>query len=206
MDEAKVWGHVTSQRLALLHQLRDLSDDEWGRPSLCDGWTVKDVAAHVTASPQVRARDFPAMMARGGLSYNRMVLRDGQRRGRAPVAQLLADHERLAGVHRAPPLLSPLEPLLDILVHTQDILRPLGRTHTAPTEAVVLATDRARRMAVFLGSRKLVRGVRMVATDADWDRGAGPTVEGPMQELLMLCAGRTAHARDLRGDGLELVG
>ena len=45
----------------------------------------------------------------------------------------------------------------------------------------------------------------MVATDVDWARGEGPTIEGPMQELLMLCAGRGRVATDLSGDGLELV-
>jgi hypothetical protein len=43
----------------------------------------------------------------------------------------------------------------------------------------------------------------MVATDADWDRGRGPVVEGPVQELLMLCCGRAAELPRLTGDGLE---
>ena len=43
-----------------------------------------------------------------------------------------------------------------------------------------------------MGTRRVVKSVRMVATDVDWARGQGPVVEGPMQELLMLCAGREA--------------
>lgn len=205
MDEDLIWRHVTSERLALLEILRDLAEHEWTRPSLCAGWTVKDVAGHVTASPQVRLTDFPVLLARGGFSYNRMILRDGQRRGRAPVEQILADHARLAGVHRAPPLLTPLEPLTDILVHTQDIVRALDREYVPPVDAVLLAVDRVRTMALFLGSRRIIRSVRMVATDADWVRGDGPTIEAPMRELLMVCAGRAPDLALVRGEGRELV-
>lgn len=205
MDAARIWSHVTAERLALLAILRDLAEDEWTRPSLCAGWRVQDVAGHVTASPQVRISDFPAMLVRGGFSYNKMILRDGQRRGQAPVEQILADHERLAGVHRAPPMLTPLEPLLDILVHTQDIVRPLGREYVAPTDALLLAADRARQMALFVGSRGIIRSVRMVATDADWVRGKGPTLEAPMRELVMVCAGRAPDMTLVSGEGMELL-
>lgn len=205
MDADTVWRHVRAEREALVGTLRELSEDEWARPSLCAGWTVRDVAAHITASPQVRVVDFPAMLVRGGFSYNRMILRDGQRRGRAPIEQILADHERLAGVRRHPPMLTPLEPLTDILVHTQDILRPLGREYAAPVDTILLAADRVRRMALFLGSRRIIGSVRMVATDADWVRGDGPTIEAPMQELLMVCAGRMPDLALVSGDGLEML-
>lgn len=205
MDADRVWQHVRAEREALVGTLRELSADEWAHPSLCAGWTVREVAAHITASPQVRLIDFPVMLARGGFSYNRMILRDGQLRGRAPIEQIIADHERLAGVRRHPPMLTPLEPLTDILVHTQDILRPLGREYAAPVEAILPTADRARRMALFLGSRRIIRSVRMVATDADWVRGDGPTIEAPMQELLMVCAGRAPDMASVSGDGLELL-
>jgi hypothetical protein len=45
----------------------------------------------------------------------------------------------------------------------------------------------------------------MVATDIDWARGRGPTLSGPMQELLMVCAGRSRVAVDLEGDGVALT-
>ena len=72
-----------------------------------------------------------------------------------------------------------------------------------PVEAAAVAADRARALSLLLGSRKTVRSVRMVATDLDWDRGKGPVVEGPMQELLMLCAGRQARVEPARVGGLS---
>jgi uncharacterized protein (TIGR03083 family) len=99
----------------------------------------------------------------------------------------------------------PLEPLIDVLVHTQDVVRPLGRRHDVPPAAAAAAADRARSATAsrVLGSHHLVRSVRMVATDADWDRGRGPVVEGPMLELLMLCAGRQPDHAELKGEGWD---
>lgn len=205
MDADTVWRHVRAEREALVGTLRELSAEEWEHPSLCAGWRVRDVAGHLTAVSLMRPVDLPVMLARGGFSYNGMIYRDGLRRGRAPVEQILADHERVTDVRRAPPMLTPLEPLTDTLVHTQDILRPLGREYVAPTETILLAADRVRRLALFLGSRRIIRSVRMVATDADWVRGEGPTLEAPMQELLMVCAGRMPDMTLVSGDGLEML-
>jgi hypothetical protein len=36
-------------------------------------------------------------------------------------------------------------------------------------------------------------------------RGSGPTITGPMQELLMVCMGRARVATEISGDGLELL-
>ena len=83
--------------------------------------------------------------------------------------------------------------------------RPLGRQRAMDPEAAAVAGDRVRRLAFLMGSGKLVRGVRMVATDVDWDRGKGPTVTGPMQELLMLASGRAPDLSLLSGDGLAAV-
>jgi uncharacterized protein (TIGR03083 family) len=35
------------QQAAFVDLLRGLGDDEWARPTVCPGWTVKDIAAHV---------------------------------------------------------------------------------------------------------------------------------------------------------------
>jgi uncharacterized protein (TIGR03083 family) len=202
MDQDTVWRHIHQQRRALAVVLESLAEDEWTHDSLCAGWTVRDVAAHIISSPQIRVRELPAILARGGFGYNQMIFRDVKRRGQAPVAEILADFRRYDGSRHKPPCTTHIEPLIDILVHSQDILRPLGRTHDLPRDAAVVAADRSRRLAPLLGAGKLVRSVRMVATDIDWDRGRGPTIEGPIQELLMLCCGRVGDPALLAGEGL----
>lgn len=164
---------------------------------------MKDVAAHVISSPQLTwretARVAPQMIRYG---YNGAILRDGLRRGSVPTAQLLADYARWASVRRGPVTVTDVEPLIDILVHTQDILRPLGRGRPMPVAAVPVAARRARLLARLLGAGP-VRRLRLVATDVDWALGPenGPLVEGPAEELLMLLCGRPAEVSPNRVAG-----
>lgn len=205
MDRETVWDHVVAERLALADQLRELRADEWDHPSLCDGWRVRDVAAHVIAGPQLTWG--PSLRAIGGVwrGYNAMILRDGQRRGSEPVAAILAQYDEFARLRRGPATVTHVEPLVDILVHSQDILRPLGRLHDMPPDAAAVAADRCRLLAPLMGSRRVVRSVRMRATDADWERGKGSLVEGPMAELLMLCGGRRPDPDLVAGDGVAVL-
>lgn len=205
MDREQLWDTIVGERQALAAELTTFTEQEWATPSLCAGWTVKDVAAHVISSPQITWREtakvLPGMLRHG---YNGAILRDGLRRGAAPTEQLLADFERWAPVRRGPVTVTDVEPLLDVLVHTQDILRPVGRHHAMPVEAVPSAGRRARLLAPMLGGGS-VRRLRLVATDTDWTIGpaGGPRVEGPAEELLLLLCGRPVDRARLHGAGMH---
>lgn len=208
MDRDVLWGHIHAERRALAHTLRELPVEEWEHASLCEGWTVKDVAAHVISNPQIGWSAMPGMMARNfGRSYNTMIFREVKRLGanQSP-EQVLTDFETYADSRSHVPVTTTVEPLIDALVHHQDVVRPLNRTHRMDPAAAAVAADRVRRLAFLMGSRRVVNAVRMEATDIDWVHGHGPTLRGPMQELLMVCAGRGRAATDLTGDGLELIG
>ena len=206
MERDELWRHIHTERAALAGALSVLDTADWDHESLCPGWTVKDVAAHVISNPQIRMRDVAAMAGRNlGRSYNAMIFRETKRLGRqSSPAGILADFERYAGSTRHVPVTTTVEPLLDVIVHSQDILRPLGIRHAAPPEAAAVAADRARLHAAYMGWRA-ARRFRLVATDVDWARGKGPTVEAPMQELLMICTGRAPDLAEVTGDGLELL-
>jgi uncharacterized protein (TIGR03083 family) len=205
MDREAVWDVVVDERLALLDHLRELTPEEWDHPSLCAGWRVRDVAAHVISAPQLGWRATARTMTGVWRGYNGMIFHDGVRRGSVPVAEILAQYDAHARLRRGPATVTHIEPLIDILVHTQDILRPLGRSHVPPADAAAVAADRSRLLAPLVGSMRLVRHTTMRATDTDWERGRGPLVEGPVLELLMLCAGREGERAVLSGEGLDSV-
>lgn len=207
MDKATIWQHIHEERRSLAATLAGLDDEQWEQPSLCEGWTVKEVAAHVIAHPQIGWAQMPGMVARNlGHGYNAMIFREVKRLGeRSTRESILADFETYDSSTRKVPTTTPVEPLIDALVHHQDILRPLGLRHEMAPEAAAVAADRSRTLAFLSGSRAVVKGTRMVATDIDWSRGRGPTLTGPVQELLMVCMGRGRVAEGLSGEGTELL-
>ncbi|MBD3944173.1 maleylpyruvate isomerase family mycothiol-dependent enzyme [Nocardioides ganghwensis] len=207
MDKATIWQHIHEERRSLAATLAGLDDEQWEQPSLCEGWTVKEVAAHVIAHPQIGWAQMPGMVARNlGHGYNAMIFREVKRLGeRSTRESILADFQTYDSSTRKVPTTTPVEPLIDALVHHQDILRPLGLRHEMAPEAAAVAADRSRTLAFLSGSRAVVKGTRMVATDIDWSRGRGPTLTGPVQELLMVCMGRGRVAEGLSGEGTELL-
>ena len=194
MDRDTLWGHIHHERTALARTLRTLTADQWEHDSLCEGWTVKDVAAHVISTPQLGFTGTMGVFLRNlGRGYNTMVYRETKRvSARKTTDEVVHDFETYATSRKKVATTTTVEPLIDALVHHQDIVRPLGLRHDMDPEAAAVAADRVRLLSPLMGTRRLVRTVRMVATDIDWDRGKGRVVEGPMQELLMLCAGRPA--------------
>ena len=48
MNRDQIWQAIDAQRTSLADLLEQLADEEWLQPSLCAGWTVRDVAAHLT--------------------------------------------------------------------------------------------------------------------------------------------------------------
>jgi uncharacterized protein (TIGR03083 family) len=207
MDEDAVWAVIDDQRLDLADLLDDLTDAERETPSLCTGWRVQDVAAHLALSHVGPARAAAELLRARG-SFPRMIHDSAVRHAVVPPAQVAAEIRAMAGSRRTAPGISHLEPLLDVLVHGQDIAVPLGRARPMPVEAAATAATRVWTMpwpmsAIFSARRRL-RGLRLVATDVHWTAGEGPAVEAPIAALLLLLTGRTATALDrLAGPGVE---
>jgi uncharacterized protein (TIGR03083 family) len=198
MDSDTIWRHIDTQRTMLAEVLETLPDEAWRTPSLCAAWTVRDVAAHLALS-HASLRELLNAAARSGFRYNAAV-RDAALRSPLSHEQILDRLRSFVGSRRTVPFVTEKEPLLDILVHTQDICLPLDVDHPMPTDAAVVALERvlwwSRRFP--LGPR--LRDVHLVATDVAWETGAGRRVEGPAQWLLLAAAGRTVAHDHLTGD------
>ena len=205
MDRDTLWRHIHAERATLAETLRTLTPEQWGHDSLCAGWTVKDVAVHVISTPQLGlARTIGLFLRNAGRGYNTMIFRETKRMSeRQSTDQVLADFATYAASRRKVATTTTVEPLIDAPVHHQDIVRPLGLRHDMDPVAAAVAADRVRALAPLMGTRRMIRGVRMVATDVEWARGEGPLIQGPMQELLMRCAGREPDAGKVSGEGLE---
>lgn len=200
MDRDQVWHTIDRERLSLADLFDDLSPQEWETPSLCVGWRVRDVAAHLTLSQMGL---FPALVAaaRARGNFNRMVHDTAVRQARRPVREYAPRLRAMAGSRRKAPGVSHLEPLIDVLVHGQDIAIPLGRPRPVPKEAAMAAADRVWPDLFPWRAERKLRGFRFAATDCAWSAGDGKLVEGPIGAILLLLTGRDAALPRLSGPG-----
>lgn len=200
-----LWAAIHAERAALAEDLAGLDDAQWEQRSLCGRWTVEDVVAHLTAAASI-----------GRLRWLRSVLgarfdfdlhnqrRLEEHRGATP-ADTLRRFRTVVGSTKAPSG-HTVAWLGEVVVHGQDIRRPLGLGRTPPVEAV---TEVAR---FFVGrdfavpSRSAAQGLRLVATDGPFASGSGPLATGTTLALTMAMAGRGTYCDDLTGEGVPTLG
>ncbi len=189
MNDVLKWTEL--ERLSFAELLEDLSAEQWDADSLCAGWTVRHVAAHLTMSTRTTlgVAVKGAIRARG--SFDRMEDNFARERAaRFSPDELIAQIRETAGSPRRSPGAKLADPLLDVLVHGQDIARPLGLPRPMPLEPAVVALEHVHDNP-FYGARKRFKGKKLIATDAEWTGGSGPEeIRAPVSDLLLLATGR----------------
>jgi uncharacterized protein (TIGR03083 family) len=197
-----VWRLVHAERAALIADLERLVDAQWDRASLCDGWTVHDVVAHLVDSARTTRPRFIVGLARARFDFDRQndsgVRRERCESPRATLARL----RDVAARTSTPP--APLDSrLVEEVVHGEDIRRPLGLIRDYPREAVTRALGHQARTPVrFGGARELLSAVRVTASDSAVSIGDGPQASGPALSLLLALSGRRVALADLDGPGV----
>jgi uncharacterized protein (TIGR03083 family) len=143
MDRDDVWTAIDDQRRRLAEILEDLSEQEWHHPSLCRGWTVRQVAAHVALQNttwSMMPRAVLDMVKSGGM--NGAIHEMACRHAENPTSLIIAEIRDRIGVWRPLPSLTYQDTAVDYLVHAQDIAVPLGRRLDMPADATVVAANR----------------------------------------------------------------
>src|SRR5688500_621518 len=201
VDHRRLHDEENADFSAYLHSL---DEADWERPSLCDGWRVRDVVGHILYGNEQHLSTLPLRLAKHGFSSDRSgkAYSIARAEGCTPAELVRAfdDRNPWAGTCRVfPPRLT----LLDRLVHHQDIRRALGHPRDIPDERLLAALDATPRLGSVFGAKRRTKGLRFVATDVDWSWGSGPEVRGPGEALLMAMLGRRAALADLSGEGLE---
>lgn len=202
-----VWREVEAARLRLADLLDGLSDEEWETPSLCDGWRVRDVVAHLTLPPTLTTAGWMKEMLRAGGGFHRMVRESAVRTAREPAAELVARLRKHAGSRLLPPApgAGADTTVMDVLTHTQDIAVPLGREIEIVPDAARAGLESLWRLRFPFNPRKAMRGIRFVADDSSWDVGDGPVVTGPTAALLLVLTNREAGLDRVTGPGAALL-
>ncbi len=204
MATTEIWSAVHAERKALAADLRELSSEDWAKPSLCGAWTVRDVLAHMTSAAKLTPPAFFGKMIGSGFSFDKVQEKGvAAQRGASP-ADTLANFESVVASVKHPP--GPNQTWLgEVIVHSEDIRRALGIQHKYPTDAVVTVADFYQGSNLLIGSKSRIAGLTLRATDAGWTHGTGPELSGPVLSLVMAMTGRKAAIDDLAGEGVATL-
>lgn len=204
MEREQQWQVIEQQRRAVADLLDDLAPAEWDAPSLCAGWRVRDVAAHLAMAPQPPGVAAMAWMGiRAGGRFHRMNHDAAVRYSTRP--DLAGEIRTHAAARRLPAVTSYRNIFFDIIVHAQDIARPLDRTIEVPPRAAAAAAQRVWTMGWPFWAKRHLRGLHLAADDIEWSTGAGTPVHGPILDLLLVMTGRSAALPNLHGPGVPAL-
>ncbi len=194
MNADDVWRHIDEQRAGLADLLESLSPQQWTSPSLCEGWMVRDVAAHLTHS-QMGPLKVVVEAVRSGFRFDPMISRlatsDRRSQGEivAALRAMVGSRKHIVGT-------KPIDPLNDLLVHGQDITVPLGIDRPMPPAAAVACANHLWHMTFPMKPAARLKGIRLVAGDADFAVGQGYEITAPIRDILMELAGRRTAITD----------
>jgi len=200
------WSSVREVRLQIADLLDTLSAEEWEAQSLCEHWRVRDVAGHVALVPTITTWELLSVAPRAGFNMHRMNTLIAQRAGSAPTGSIVTKLRRHAADQTTARVLNVADSLFDVVVHSQDIARPLRRELAVPADVTRAGLERVWSMGWPFRAQKKLAGLRLTATDTDWAVGAGPEIAGSAIALLLLLTGRNATVIDeLHGIGVVRI-
>jgi hypothetical protein len=177
MDRDDVWKAIDDQRRRLAGMLEDLSEQEWQHPSLCRGWMVRQVAAHV-ALQDIRWSMMPRavldMVRPGGM--NEAIHAMACRHAENPTGQIIADIRDRIGVWRPLPSLTYRDTAVDCHWADLDLRR---RPCTRPPKQPAVVNCRTRAALRTAGCRRSVPGRRLPASTISPPTTAPPRSRSP---------------------------
>lgn len=200
-----LWTITIGARQSLLSTFERLDDDQWNVRSLCEGWTIRELLAHLVLAARPPARRYIVAVARARGSFEEANKALARVDGRRPVDELLSDYRSVLEHRFSPPGWPQAAPLSDILLHSLDVRIPLGLKPEQPADhyepVLELLFSRAGRSFARAGRP----AVRWTATDREWSHGAGQSVCGSIADLALTVAGRGANMDHLKGGGVPAV-
>jgi len=182
---------IAAERRELADVLADLPESAWDAATLCDGWRVREVVAHMTMPFRYSAERFGMEMAqsRGDFTAmsDRVAKRDAAAMSAAELTAVLRDN---AEHPWQPPGGAPEAPLTHDVIHGLDFTVPLGLGRKVPADRMRLVLDAVTSQDALRYFDVDLTGIRLVADDLDWSYGSGEPTSGPAQNLLLAIAGR----------------
>jgi uncharacterized protein (TIGR03083 family) len=166
--------------------------------------SVQDTAGHILAAAEQTPLNFYKEMISAGFRFNVFADRAAKRLASIGPDELVRRLRDRTSTTNHPP--APVMAMLgEIVVHGEDMRRPLGLEHKPPEGALVAVADSWMNSNLLIGAKRRIAGLRLRATDSGWVHGDGPEASGPLISLILAMAGRKGAHPDLTGDGLTTL-
>ncbi|MFI7094130.1 maleylpyruvate isomerase family mycothiol-dependent enzyme [Streptomyces lydicus] len=191
---------IAAERRELADLLDGLPGEQWDAPTLCAGWRVREVAAHMSMGFRYSFPKAAAELVRAGGSLHRMTDRLARRDAATASPRQLAGFLRDNAHHPwTPPVGGLASALGHDVVHGLDITVALGHDRRVPDDRLRVLLDHVTaRSARFFGAD--LAGIQLRATDLDWSFGTGTPLTGAGADLLLVAFGRKLPAGRLHGE------
>lgn len=204
------WRIYAAERASVHEFLASLTPAQWDAPSLCQGWRIRDVAVHLLVDEPVEQLGLPVALLKAAwfrFSVDRINDWWIRRNHDRPTGSIVAAFDGPWQPGRISKLLGPRTAVRAMVIHHQDMRRPLGMHRVVPQEPLRATLDviLTARGSTNLGSFERSSGLRLQATDIDWSWGDGPAVLGPAEAILMAVSGRRDALGELSGPGLPIL-
>jgi len=204
MKTQETWTCIHAERTDMADTWTSLSAEQWAHPSWCEGWSVQDTAGHILAAAEQTPLNFYKEMTAAGFRFNVFADRAAKRLGALSPEELVERLRARTTTTNHPP--APVMAMLgEIVVHGEDIRRPLDLQHRYSEAALVAVADNYKKTNILIGSKRRITGLRLRASDCDWSYGDGPEVSGPLISLILAMAGRDGALGDLTGEGVSIL-
>jgi uncharacterized protein (TIGR03083 family) len=197
-----LWNVIATERGALADDLAGITDEQWKSRSLCPDWNVRRVIGHMTATASLTPATFLGNFARSGFSFNKFANAQIDKHVGPGNVATLTNFRAVQHATTSPP--GPKQSWLgEVIVHSEDVRRPLGIAHAYDQDAVIEVAEFYKGSNALIGTKGRIAGLQLCATDTDWKHGSGAEIFGPILSLLMAMTGRAAVCDDLTGPGVD---
>lgn len=182
---------IARRRRTLADQLDNLPEAAWATPSLCQGWSVRDVVGHIVMPFTHSKLQVLIGVVRAGGNWHRFSDQAARRNAARSTIELVALLRDNADNPWAPPGGGHLGALTDLSVHSLDIARPCGIDPELSDETAVAVLDNLVQPRALKAFGVDLTGRRLEATDIDWHHGNGTPMRAAAVDLILTVTGRT---------------
>ena len=201
-SDATLQPVVAAEFVALADLLDSATDAQWDTPSLCAGWRVREVIAHMTMAARYPEDKFMAELRRCDFDFGRLSNEIASRDAALPSAELVANLRSDVLQHWTPPGGGYHGALNHVVVHGLDVTVPLGVPRRSPDSTIRVVLDDLTTGGIHERFGMGIDGRTLLATDIDWSYGSGPPLRGTAEDLALVLCGRTVPAGRIEGEPL----